>query len=264
MDKKRIEDIDVYAKGCRLVDEYAQAKVKGRDFYDFMLANPNVYHKLRSRVRSAEDLRAECIKQREFEVVYITGAAGSGKTTAAKYYAEQLGLDFFVSGGGDDILDGYNMEQCIILDDYRGGVMKFSEFLKFIDNNTNSSISSRYHNKDISNCRLIVITSINPPSGLYSRLKEEGQEEPIEQLYRRLNHHFFKIDEEGAIVEYTLTVDKSERTGDILGYMSDIYTEMGITPKGEKKSLLDRFKRKDERKLIPVDKSEYSEIDDLF
>ena len=46
--------------------------------------------------------------------------------------------------------------------------------------------------------------------------------------------------------------------------MADIYAEMGISPNGEKKSLLDRFKRKDERKLIPVDKSEYSEIDDIF
>lgn len=253
-----------YAELNQIVDDYAQLRYSHDKFYEIMRAYPRAYHKLKSRISSAEDLRAEYKKKREFEVVYITGAAGSGKTTAAKYYASKIGFEFFVSGGGDDILDGYNKQECIILDDYRGGVMKFSEFLKFIDNNTNSSIASRYHNKDISNCKLIIITSINAPSGLYSRLKEEGQEEPIEQLYRRLNHHFYKIDDEGFLVEYSLTVDKSERTGNTLGSMADIYAEMGITPNGEKKSLLDRFKRKDERKLIPVDKSEYSEIDDIF
>jgi len=72
--------------------------------------------------------------------------------------------------------------------------MKFAELLKMLDNNTNSSVRSRYYNKDISNCKLIVLTSIMKPDELYSFFKDdsgESNQEPIEQFYRRIKHHFY-------------------------------------------------------------------------
>ena len=55
------------------------------------------------------------IKERNLEVVYITGGSGSGKTLSAKYFAEKFGYDSFVSGSGDDFLDGYDKEECLII-----------------------------------------------------------------------------------------------------------------------------------------------------
>lgn len=44
-------------------------------------------------------------KERQTEVIFITGDAGVGKSTLAKKIAENKGLDYFISSGSNDVLD---------------------------------------------------------------------------------------------------------------------------------------------------------------
>ena len=92
---------------------------------------------------------------RQLEVIYISGGSGTGKTTLAKHIAEKHGYSFFISGSDNDLLDGYKGQDCLILDDLRGSSLKFSDFIKMIDNNSDSKVKSRFHNKHITECKLI-------------------------------------------------------------------------------------------------------------
>ena len=225
----------------QLLNSYATLNMSKKQFYKVMEENPSIFIKERSKIAAAEKLRASIIKDRKLEVIYFTGSSGSGKTTAAKYFANKLNYDYFVTGSGDDILDGYDKEECLILDDFRGSFLQPAELLKMLDNNTNSSVKSRYNNKDLSNCKLVVITSIKSPYELYKTFEDE---EPAEQFYRRLKHHFFVIGEDKEITEYSLRVGEIKSTGKCLGNMNTIYEELGIDPnKVDDTSLLDVFKQ---------------------
>lgn len=130
----------------------------------------------------AEHLQATCL-ERHTEVIFITGTAGCGKTTFAKKIAKERGLAYFVSSGSNDILDGYGQQPCLIIDDARPTDMGLSDFLKMLDNNTPSSVKSRYRNKYL-NCELIIITTVLNIDDFYNDAFE-SEKEPINQLKRR-------------------------------------------------------------------------------
>ena len=178
-------------------------------------------------------------KNRNMEVVYIMGSSGSGKTTVAKYLADQKHFDYFISGTGEDFMDGYDKQECIVLDDFRAGTMRFSELLKFLDNHTNSSVKSRYNNKDVSNCKLVIITSVFEPSKLYKVTSgDEGEEagsnqEPLEQLMRRLKHTVYEVKDNYLWKNY-------EGTSKKVLPIQKVYDYFGIDPtKTDDDSILD-------------------------
>lgn len=217
------------------LDEYARCKTNLNNLKKWFLSFDNgvfAWNKYSSQIKHAGELRQITLTKRDMNVWYIVGSGGSGKTTTAKFFAEKLGYNYFVSGGGDDILDGYDSEECIILDDYRASVMRFNEFLKFIDNHTNSSISSRYFNKDISKCKLIIITSVVPPEKLYNITKadDESQDfkEPLEQLLRRIQHRVLKITESGKVLELSNYKDEIKNEITELFDMKIVFKYFGI------------------------------------
>ena len=75
-------------------------------------------------------------------------------------------------------------EDCLILDDLRGSAMRFSDFIKMIDNNTDTRVKSRYYNKSITECKLIIITTIHSMLEFYSNIFS-AQDEPLLQFQRR-------------------------------------------------------------------------------
>ena len=105
-------------------------------------------------------------KERKMNVYFITGDAGSGKTTIAKEMACGMNDctldDVYVSSGGKNPLDDYGGEKVIILDDLRPSDYKFNDILKLTDNNTASLAGCRYYNKSLARCRCIIITSCLP------------------------------------------------------------------------------------------------------
>jgi len=121
---------------------------------------------------------------RNMTVVYMWGPAETGKTTFAKMLAKTQGMTCFVSGSSNDPLQGYIGQECIILDDIRGSDWKINDLLKFLDNNTNSLVKSRYSNKLMTECKMVILTSIMDIDDLYKTLKE-NENEPITQLKRR-------------------------------------------------------------------------------
>ncbi len=220
-----------------VIDKYGNLKLSKRQLMQYFKGKFNEFECRSRRYDKAVKFRQLQIADRNLEVVYICGQSGSGKTTLAKYYASKLNYDYFVSGGGEDFLDGYDKEECIILDDFRSGSMRFSEMLKFLDNNTNSSVKSRYNNKDISNCKLMFITTVFKPTELYNNIfkNEDGStnQEPIEQFLRRIKHHYLEIRTElppmDIIEQHNVyevkTQDGSERKVDS---MDKIFEELGI------------------------------------
>lgn len=121
---------------------------------------------------------------RSMNVMYFFGESGTGKTTWAKALANQKGYSVFISGSSNDPLEGYQGQECVVLDDVRGSDWKINDLLKMLDNNTNSLVKSRYSNKLLNDCKLMILTSVQPITDLYSTLKDH-ESEPIEQLKRR-------------------------------------------------------------------------------
>lgn len=144
--------------------------------------------RFKKQIEEAFRIRDEKIARekvdRQMNVMYLTGASGTGKTTIAKMFAKGSGYDVFVSGSSNDPLQGYLGQECIILDDIRPSDWKINDLLKFLDNNTNSLVKSRYSNKLLNDCKLIILTSVLPIEDLYLKL-QESESEPIEQLKRR-------------------------------------------------------------------------------
>jgi len=218
-------------KKCRIVPQcivdYAEHKIG----YDAMREQLSFldFNEFKRDIDNAKAYRVKKGIQRDMRVLYINGDSGAGKTTLAKYLGLNLGYDVFISGSGSDPLDGYDNEECIILDDLRGDIFKKNELFKLLDNNTNSTVKSRYYNKAITFCKLLIITSIKAPSELY---EWGGDDEPYTQLIRRLKYVYLTISN-GKIYEVKINKDKLDdfKTSESPFKMSDVFEYFHITSK---------------------------------
>lgn len=143
-------------------------------------------------IREAFKCRTEylqaTVKHRQMECIFITGTSQSGKTTLAKQIAETRKLSYYVSSSGNDFMGDYAMQQAVILDEIRPSVLSLSELLKLLDNNTVTSVKSRYKNKCLANCELLILTSVLNIEKFYNNVFSE-EEEPIIQFKRRCSTH---------------------------------------------------------------------------
>lgn len=130
-----------------------------------------------NKLRNEVDRMVECL--------FITGGSGCGKSTYAKQIAKEHGYSIFISSGSNDVLDGYAGQDCVILDDLRPSCMGLSDLLKLLDNNTASTVKSRYRNK-ILECKMIIVTTTLTIDTFFKNVFQE-QTETIVQLKRRCN-----------------------------------------------------------------------------
>ena len=167
-----------------IIEKIVSGEIREYNYSNYISAND--YVKYAAQIEKAYAYRRDKIYtgNRNLEVIYITGASGTGKTSFAKMLAENKGYTSYITGSDNDLLDGYKGEECLILDDLRGSSMRFSDFIKMIDNNTDTREKSRYYNKNITECKLIIITSIHNMDTFYNNIFAE-KDEPLIQFQRR-------------------------------------------------------------------------------
>ena len=110
----------------------------------------------------------------------------TGKTYYAKKMLKSLGYDFCVSSSSNDPFQDYSGQRAMILDDLRDSSFELADLLKILDNNTNSSVKSRFNNK-VFNGKMIVITSSVPLVYWYPAYRYSH--DSLEQLYRRIGSY---------------------------------------------------------------------------
>lgn len=194
------------------IEEITEMIIAGeiREYNYTSYITPPEYQLYKSSIDKAYEYRRDKMYSgnRSLDVIYITGASGLGKTVLAKHIAEQKGYSYFVSGSDNDPLDGYKGQDCLILDDIRGSSMKFSNFIKILDNNTDSKVQSRYYNKTLTECKLIIITSIHSIEKFYENVFSE-QDEPLVQFKRRCKT-LLEIENESFYYAYSFSKDNDE------------------------------------------------------
>lgn len=121
---------------------------------------------------------------RKLEVMFICGTGGAGKTYYAKKLLKSMGYDYCVSSSSNDPFQDYLGQKGMILDDLRDKSFEFEDLLKILDNNTVSSVQSRFNNKVFNGSLIIITTTV--PLRFWYRVQYGNQFDTLGQLYRRI------------------------------------------------------------------------------
>lgn len=122
---------------------------------------------------------------RHMEVMFVCGKGGTGKTYYARKLMDNLKYDYCISSSSNDPFQDYLGQKGMILDDLRDKAFELEDLLKILDNNTSSSVKSRFSNK-VFNGELMIITTSVPLRYWYPDYKS-GRYDTLEQLYRRIS-----------------------------------------------------------------------------
>lgn len=167
-----------------LLEGIGNGVIKDYNIYEYCTIQE--YSNWKTKIDSAFAYRAKMLLNkgdRDMKCMYIQGDSGAGKTSYAKEVCENKEYSYFVSSGSNDVLDGYGGQDAIILDDLRPSALSLADLLKMLDNNTSSSVKSRYRNK-VLECRLIIITTTLDINTFFQQVFSE-QPETAKQLRRR-------------------------------------------------------------------------------
>lgn len=168
-----------------IVARIVAGEIKRFNIHNFVSAQAYVIHKAKlEKAFEYADIVARQNHNRDTVVWYIYGKSGTGKTTTAKYIAEEENMSYMIAGSDTDPFQDYKGQDAIILDDMKGD-LKFTlaEFLRIIDNNTSSSVRSRYNDKFL-NVKAIFITSTMSQEIFFKQFEKNYNEE-FYQLQRR-------------------------------------------------------------------------------
>lgn len=167
-----------------------------RQYKQIELIPPALWTKYNVQITKAFEFYTKKIASdpnRKISTVYFSGSTCTGKSTIAKLWCEKMGLSYYVSSASNDVMQGYEGQDVLILDDFRGDMERkgsarsfnLPDFLKMTDQNTRSSIKSRYSNKDFIGS-YIIITSSRPIYDMYFNLGIEDKH----QLFRRVSSQY--------------------------------------------------------------------------
>lgn len=182
-----------------LLEQYADAKITYNQLVNEL--GHTKASKYKKFINDAKDFRSSVeADDRDMKVYWITGKSGSGKTAFAKFLAHQHWTKdkIFLSSQGENKFDEYDLQECFILDEFRGSSMKFNDYLQLTDNHTNVKMGARYHNVNFRNCKELLITSIQLPKEVYANmLANSTSYDPTYQAYRRLNFQYYEVKHDG-------------------------------------------------------------------
>ena len=170
---------------------------------------PHEYVQYKRALEDAFDYydRANFTLDRQLEVIFVDGKSGLGKTALGKNIAKQRGYSCFISSVGCDMYDGYANEEVVVFDDIRENCgLTFDQFLKTIDNHTNSRGKSRFRNKNLTFCKLVIITTTLPMNEFLHRL-DPYQKEDWKQFRRRCRFYITMKEDYMIVREYDFQSD---------------------------------------------------------
>lgn len=176
---------------------------------------------------------------RNVDVYFICGRAGTGKTYYAKKLLTDMELDYCISSSSNDPFQDYLGQRAIILDDLRDTAFEnLSDLLKILDNNTGSSVRSRFANK-VFNGSVIIITSPVPLNYWYKEYRN-NEVDTLDQLYRRINIYVDVKEKEILVYNGVDKVGKPDGTPK--RYYNEVYDLKKEKPKKKDIfSLFDKF-----------------------
>lgn len=179
-----VDDCPVKQKRESIAERIESGEIKQYNLYKYITIDE--YSRNYRYYQRCFEYRQNKLKglNRNLECIFITGGSGTGKTTYAKLIARRKGYACYISSGGKNPLDNYQGEECIILDDTRSSTWNLTDFLKLTDNHTDSLVGCRYYNKSISECKLLIVTSVKTLEEFYENATKEDNEPKI-QLFRR-------------------------------------------------------------------------------
>ena len=170
---------------------------------------PHEYVQYKRALEDAFDYydRANFTLDRQLEVIFVDGKSGLGKTALGKNIAKQRGYSCFISSVGCDMYDGYANEEVVVFDDIRENCgLTFDQFLKTIDNHTNSRGKSRFRNKNLTFCKMVIITTTLPMNEFLHRL-DPYQKEDWKQFRRRCRFYITMKEDYMIVREYDFQSD---------------------------------------------------------
>lgn len=144
-------------------------------------------------------------RSRNMNTIYITGEPGIGKGVLAEQLAKQYG-SVYESGASNDALDGYEGQECIILNEVRGMHFDMADFLKFIEPYSATNARSRYQNKLMIDCKCIILTSVETIEEFYKGLQNKGNYDPIKQLKRRIKTYIKAYENHYLMYRYSTEI----------------------------------------------------------
>lgn len=126
--------------------------------------------------------------------IYVTGAAGSGKSHFCQVVADELcrqakqdGVDWScIDLCEAHSFDSYSGQQVVIVDDLRSSSMAINTWLRFLDPSANRNVAARYANKKLVNL-VTFHNCVQDMGAFYGPYVDAG--EPFEQFLRRYSFH---------------------------------------------------------------------------
>lgn len=144
--------------------------------------------------------RQKMIEQKQsVEVIWIYGAAETGKSFIAKQYAKKRECPYYISGSTRDIFQKYAGEHTVILDELRPESIKYQDLLRLLDPFGEQVMAPARYNDKILACDLIIVTTPYDPHFFYREslglndlnntrnFPKRAQIDSFEQLLRRLS-----------------------------------------------------------------------------
>lgn len=139
-------------------------------------------------------------------VSWLSGFAGTGKTSFAKHFAEERGLSYFVTTSQNDPFQGYRGEQVLIFDEVRPNTITYADLLQICDPYLyRKNLTARYHNPPFQS-DFIFLTSVYDPLQFYNSMNNvKSKIDTFEQLDRRIGMKLeFSYDQ---ITQYVYDID---------------------------------------------------------
>jgi RNA helicase-like protein len=194
----------------KLINEILLGKTTQKD----LLKPENIvyYHENYQKINRAIQLRTQSLRYNPplCKTVYVQGKSGTGKTNFAVKMAGQKYPDSWAfASAGNDPLQDYTGEKCLIFDDWRPQQYELADLLAMLDpTHRTRTHKSRYYNKPLAT-ELIILTSNMPLEKAVEYYTDYNEEDP-KQIRRRIHR--------------VVTIDENQRpTNEFYNHQLDIY-----------------------------------------